>query len=169
MLEKGEFSYPVQYVHCTDCGRDWGYSVERWKDDSPLCACKEVKPEPSGRYRRSRNAQVGADEAAAVAVNEKTGEVVYCFANPSDPLPERYAAAGFKKEQFHSLASLRSFCKQRGLVNDIEYDNPHDGYTEEQQRAEAERERNRDSKYQRAREEAAREMGIDPRTLQRRS
>lgn len=118
---------------------------------SPTCR----QPVRASYRYRFRNAQVGASEAAAVAVHPGTGEVVYCFANPTDPLPERYARAGFEKQQFHSLSSLRAFCNARGLVNDIEYDNPHDGMTEESMRTREEWERGKASKYQRERALAA--------------
>lgn len=136
--------------------------VAAQKFPCPLCGAPTVfAPLYAGERGRIRNAQVGASEAAAVAINDATGEVVYCFANPGDPIPERYAAAGFRKEQFHSLSSLRRFCDERGLVNDVEYDNKHDGYGEEMQRQAEAVEREHGSAYRRERDLAARAIAAE--------
>lgn len=172
---------PAQSVRkCSSCGAEeregeiYAYTPEQVAEGEIPCGAGCGNPARiltigAGDNSRRHYAQVGAGEAAAVAVHPKTGEVVYCFANPGDPLPKRYAKAGFEKQQFHSLHALRSFCKSRGLVNDIEYDNPHEGYGEEVQRKREEAERDsRKTGYWKAREEAAREMGLDPRTGKRR-
>lgn len=135
---------PVYYVICR-CGEGYNPQITRHE-----CG-----------MRLRHNAQVSASEAAAVAVHPKTGEVVYCFLNPSDPLPERYAAEGFEKQQFQSLSSLRQFCNQRGLVNDIEYDNPHDGYHEEQLRERERIESQRGESYRRERDLAQRAVNAE--------
>lgn len=122
---------------------------------------------PSSMVGRIRNQQVADVEAAAVAFNPKTGERVYCFANPTDPLPEQYAKEGFVKQQFKTARELEKFCRDNNLVNDMEYGNRHDGAFEEhlkrrskdEKRAAEERAEKR-REYQQARERAMKEMGL---------
>lgn len=139
----------VIYRICHDCKKGHNPQV------GP-CECHK-------RQRRFFNAQVAANEAAAVAVHPVTGETVYCFTDPNGDMPEQYRREGFVKQQFHSARELEKFCRERGLVNDIEYGNKHDGAFEYSQKVKAEREEERREKmaeYQRARERAMREMGL---------
>lgn len=182
--------YPFVYTKCSKCGNETGRNITTLSESAAAalnglsdgtetpehpelqCRYPQCRPTTTSSYRyHVRNAQVGADEAAAVAVriNPQTGkeEIRYCFFAPGDPLPERYAAQGFQKQQFHSLSSLRAFCSARGLRNDIEYDNKHEGTHEEGMRAREEWERTRDAKYQQERREVERAMN-DERRSQRR-
>ena len=159
---------------CPHCGRAYAYITERTDTSESLCPYPQCPSQPAAAdllWRGNRamynpsnvlhNAQVGADEAAAVAVHPETGEVVYCFTDPRNPMPSRYAEQGFVKQQFHSGRQLEAWCKARGLVNDMSYGNKHDGAFEESQKKksvlEAER-RERQAEYQRAREEVKKSM-----------
>lgn len=114
--------------------------------------------------RPFRTARVSSREAAAVAIHPVTGDPIFCFARPTDPLPDRYRRLGYEKKQFHSIHELRRWCASKGLVNDItEYDNPDaGGYDDEvRERQEAE-DRKWMETYKRERELAARAVGVGP-------
>lgn len=68
------------------------------------------------------NAQVAEQEAAAVAVHPKTGDVSFCFPTPDSPMPALYASQGYVRVKFKSFHALQAFCRARGLVNDVETD-----------------------------------------------
>lgn len=80
-----------------------------------------------GGHGRTHNVQVGEKEATAVAIHPTTGEVVYCFGRPDAPMPDTYKREGFQKVQFHHYHDLQRFCRQQGVVNDIEGDWHQDG------------------------------------------
>jgi hypothetical protein len=104
------FTVPVS---CT-CGNEY---TEINTNSVPISVNSCVNCRASAR-RRCYNAQVPESEAATVAVHPTTGEVVYCFDRPDRPMPPQYAAEGFEKRQFQSLAALDKFCTDRGLVNE---------------------------------------------------
>jgi hypothetical protein len=139
---KVPFGDPKPVPACPDCSTDERLAV---MDDVSI--------------RSARNQQIDPREAAAVAIHPKTGEVVYCFDTPTRDMPAQYRNEGFQKVQFHTARALEQFCRERGLVNDAEYGNKHDGYHEEMQRVQAER-RTQLTPYEKARREVMREMGL---------
>ena len=122
------------YIFCEKCGGERGVIRGRALQPCPYPTCN---PRPIRRWNRGRfvNCQVGEKEASAVAIHPVTGEEVYCFGDdPSKPLPEQYAKEGFEKVSFNHFRDLEKFCRERGMVNDIEGDwHKDDGYFEEQQ------------------------------------
>jgi hypothetical protein len=107
------------------------------------------------------NARVSSSEATAVAIHPITGDPIFCFARPSDPLPERYRRLGYEKRQFHSIHELRRWCASKGLTNDVtDYDQPHEGFMEDAWKQQEEADRRWRETYARERELAARAMGV---------
>ena len=148
----------IEYKQCETCGREFG--VVRSDTTCPYSACPSNVKQSTGQWRyRYRNQQVGDNEATAIAIHPVTGEKVYCFDSPDREMPEHYRKEGFVKHQFKSFRELQKFCKDNGVVNDIEYGNKHDGYSEEMARVRRHREeekRDMLAAYQRAREQAER-------------
>ncbi len=117
-------------------------------------------PASDSASRPRVNVRVSEREATAVAIHPLTGDPVFCFASPTDPLPERYRRLGYEKRQFHSIHELRAWCRSKGLVNDVlEYDQAYDGYSEEVARQQEEADRRWLERYRKERELAARAMG----------
>lgn len=110
--------------------------------------------------RNVRNAQVGENEATAVAIHPVTGEPVFCFnEDPTAPMPEVYAKEGFEKVQFHHYRDLDKWCKENGFVNDgIEGYHKDDGYFEEDYSKRQKVEKERVERYLEEREKARKAM-----------
>ena len=107
------------------------------------------------------NAQVSEREATAVAIHPVTGDPIFCFAKPTDPLPERYRRLGYEKRQFRSLHELRRWCASKGLTNDItDYDQNYEGFMEAAQAEQEAADKKWADTYRRERELAARAMGV---------
>jgi hypothetical protein len=87
---------------CGACGAE--LQVGQW----PFCPHEEA----SGRVIAA-----ATTERCVVWQNAQTGEVRYPGRNDV-PIPERYAKQGFERREMPTLASLRRFENERGVVNE---------------------------------------------------
>lgn len=88
---------------CHECGNP--ITVGDW----PFC--------PHGPAS-NRLAAVHERERCVVWQHPGTGEVRYPMAN-NIPMPDRYQKQGFERREMPSLASMESFCREKGMINEI--------------------------------------------------
>ena len=87
---------------CPDCG------LYLYVGDWPWCPHEAIRPS---------HHSVHASQRAVVFEHPVTGEVRYPGRNDI-PIPQRYADEGFVRKEFPTLASLQSFERSHGVLND---------------------------------------------------
>lgn len=121
------------------------------------CSFEGLIVEKNGR---THNVQVSEAEAAAVAMHPVTGEVVWLTGDPTAPLADSYRREGFEKVRFHHFHDLQRFCREHGVVNDLEgdYHPDGDGYWEEKYAERSKKEREQRERYLEEREKVKEAM-----------
>lgn len=133
-----EYSTKKAWFEVTYAGNQFIEPVDRAPRSAlPICpvcqaACSFEDMIVVGNESKLKNVCVTDKEAAAIAIHPVTGEEMYCFDRPDAPMPKHLAAEGYVKVQLNSFKALERFCRERGVVNDIEGDWKHeDGYFQE--------------------------------------
>ncbi len=133
----------------------------------PVCpTCEEAQSFEANQVvatgRAAHHVQVSDEEAAAFAINPKTGEEIYCFQRPDAPMPEVYRQEGFVKVQLKSFKDLQQHCRERGMVNDIEGDwhQEGEGFFEEDYAKREKKSKEFEERYMEEREKIRRGLGL---------